>query len=40
VRIISLSNGNSEFRMDNGAAGINVVLVSHDNLMCRLTGGI
>ncbi|AYR23742.1 hypothetical protein [Herbaspirillum rubrisubalbicans] len=40
VRIISLSNGNSEFRMDNGNAGINVVLVSHDNLMCKLTGGI
>jgi hypothetical protein len=27
VRIISLSNGNSEFRMDNGNAGINVILV-------------
>ncbi|BEV14686.1 hypothetical protein HBDW_14740 [Herbaspirillum sp. DW155] len=40
VRIISLSNGNSEFRMDNGNAGINVILVSHDNLMCKLSGGI
>jgi hypothetical protein len=39
VRIISLSNGNSEFRMDNGNAGVNVVLVSKDNLVCRLTGG-
>lgn len=40
VRIISLSNGNSEFRMDNGNAGINVILVSHDNLMCKLSGGV
>lgn len=40
VRIISLSNGNSEFRMDNGNAGINVILVSRDNLMCKLSGGI
>ena len=40
VRIISLSNGNSEFRMDNGNGGINVILVSHDNLMCKLSGGI
>ncbi|MGO0792350.1 hypothetical protein ACTOWA_21015 [Herbaspirillum seropedicae] len=40
VRIISLSNGNSEFRLDNGAAGINVVLVSRDNLMCKLSGGV
>ncbi|WP_237772453.1 hypothetical protein [Herbaspirillum robiniae] len=39
VRIISLSNGNTEFRMDNGTAGVNVVLVSKDNLVCRLTGG-
>lgn len=39
VRIISLSNGNSEFRMDNGNAGINVILVSRDNLMCKLSGG-
>ncbi|KAF1037453.1 MAG: hypothetical protein GAK35_03926 [Herbaspirillum frisingense] len=39
VRIISLSNGNSEFRMDNGTAGVNVVLVSKDNLVCRLSGG-
>ncbi len=40
VRSISLSNGNSEFRLDNGNAGINVVLVSHDNLMCKLSGGV
>jgi hypothetical protein len=40
VRIISLSNGNTEFRLDNGPAGINVVLVSKDNLVCRLSGGI
>ena len=40
VRIISLSNGNSEFRMDNGNAGINVILISRDNLMCKLSGGI
>jgi hypothetical protein len=40
VRIISLANGNSEFRMDNGNAGINVILVSHDNLMCKLSGGV
>ncbi|WP_245200409.1 hypothetical protein [Herbaspirillum sp. LeCh32-8] len=39
VRIISLSNGNNEFRMDNGNAGVNVVLVSKDNLVCKLTGG-
>lgn len=40
VRIISLSNGNTEFRMDNGTAGVNVVLVSKDNLVCRLSGGV
>lgn len=40
VRIISLANGNSEFRMDNGNVGINVILVSHDNLMCKLSGGV
>lgn len=39
VRIISLSNGNTEFRLDNGTAGVNVVLVSKDNLVCRLAGG-
>lgn len=38
VRIISLSNGNTEFRMDNGGGAINVVLVSKENLVCRLTG--
>ncbi|WDZ94815.1 hypothetical protein Herbaro_15140 [Herbaspirillum sp. WKF16] len=40
VRIISLSNGNTEFRMDNGTAGVNVVLVSKDNLVCKLAGGV
>lgn len=38
VRIISLSNGNTEFRLDNGAEGVNVVLVAKENLVCKLVG--
>lgn len=40
VRIISLSNGNTEFRLDSGSEGINVVLVSTQNLACKLVGAV
>lgn len=40
IRIISLSNGNTEFRLDNGSDGINVVLVSKENLLCKLSGAV
>jgi hypothetical protein len=40
VRIISLSNGNTEFRLDSGAEGVNVVLVSTQNLACKLVGAV
>jgi len=40
VRIISLSNGNTEFRLDSGTEGVNVVLVSTQNLACKLVGAV
>ncbi|EJM97905.1 hypothetical protein [Herbaspirillum sp. YR522] len=40
VRIISLSNGNTEFRLDSGTEGVNVILVSTQNLACKLVGAV
>lgn len=41
IRTITLSNGNTEYRMDDGAGGANgkrTIFVSRENLNCAITG--
>ncbi len=38
IRTITLSNGNTEYRMDDGANGKRTIFVSRENLNCAITG--